>query len=107
MHPLTFYKCLADATRLNILQLLSSRGELCVCELTAALDSIQPKISRHLALLKRHHIIQDSRRGQWIYYRLHDDLPAWCREVLTLTLDSTPSPLLKLTNTRLGNSYCE
>ena len=46
MQPVDFYKCLADATRLRCLLLIHEEQELCVCELTAALDEIQPKVSR-------------------------------------------------------------
>jgi ArsR family transcriptional regulator len=75
-------KAMADRTRLRILVLLASAGELCVCELTHALDEIQPKISRHLALLREPGIVLDRRRGQWIYYRLNPDLPGWARDLL-------------------------
>ena len=77
-----FFKALSDFTRLRMLVLLSSEGELCVCELTYALDEIQPKISRHLAQLRELGVVLDRRQGQWIYYRLNPDLPAWTREVL-------------------------
>jgi ArsR family transcriptional regulator len=80
-----FFKILSDLTRLRVLTLLSREGELCVCELTHALDEIQPKISRHLALLREAAVVLDRRQGQWIYYRLNPDLPAWAQEVLTAT----------------------
>ncbi len=82
MDPLQFFKCLADDTRLKILLMLHHEGELCVCELCEALEAIQPKISRHLALLRDCELIQDRRQGQWVFYRLHDDLPDWCHGVL-------------------------
>jgi len=44
MNPVNFYKCLADETRLLSLLLIDKEGELCVCELTDALDVSQPKI---------------------------------------------------------------
>ncbi len=77
-----FFKALSDLTRLRMLVLLSHEGELCVCELTHALDEIQPKISRHLAQLRELGVVLDRRQGQWIYYRLNPDLPAWACEVL-------------------------
>jgi len=80
-----FFKALSDLTRLRMLVLLSSEGELCVCELTHALDDIQPKISRHLAHLRELGVVLDRRQGQWIYYHLNPDLPAWTSEVLTAT----------------------
>lgn len=82
-----FFKALGDLTRLRMLVLLSSEGELCVCELTHALDEIQPKISRHLAQLRELEVVLDRRQGQWIYYRLNPDLPAWAHEVLMATAD--------------------
>lgn len=81
--PLQFFKCLADETRLKSLFLISSEGELCVCELMEALQESQPKISRHLALLREHRIVLDRRQGQWIYYRLNPDLPMWANAVIT------------------------
>jgi ArsR family transcriptional regulator len=47
-----FFKMLADSTRLRCLLLMQAEGELCVCELTHALNLSQPKISRHLAHLR-------------------------------------------------------
>lgn len=84
MNQTEFFKCLSDTTRLNILLLIVQQGERCVCDLTTTLDLSQPKISRHLALLRSTQILQDRRQGQWIYYRLHDALPAWCIEILQI-----------------------
>lgn len=72
-----FFKALADETRLLLLMLIEQNQELCVCELTSALALSQPKISRHLALLREHEIIQARRQGKWMYYRLNEKLPAW------------------------------
>lgn len=74
---LPFLRALSDETRLRILTLLYKQGELCVCELTYAMQLSQPKISRHLAILREHQLLKDRRDGQWIYYRLHPDMPAW------------------------------
>ena len=86
MNPVQFYKCLSDETRLRMLLLIVHETELCVCELTEALGEIQPKISRHLALLKKGGVIQDRRQGQWIYYRLSPELLPWAQQVLADTL---------------------
>lgn len=83
MAPLQFFKCLADDTRLRCLLLLESQGELCVCELMAALAESQPKVSRHLAQLRDCGLLIGERQGQWVFYRLSPDLPEWCRTVLT------------------------
>ena len=80
--PDSFARTLADPTRLRILMLLQARDELCVCELTATLDLPQPKISRHLAILRETGMLLDRRRGTWIFYRIHPDLPTWTLEAL-------------------------
>ena len=80
--PVELHKLLADETRLRLLVLLAREGELCVCELTHALGEIQPKISRHLALLREGGAVAARRQGQWIYYRLRPDLPRWAQDVL-------------------------
>jgi ArsR family transcriptional regulator len=85
MQPDQFFRALSDLTRLRMLVMLGCEGELCVCELTHALDETQPKISRHLAQLRELGVVLDRRQGQWIYYRLNPDLPSWAREVLTAT----------------------
>lgn len=85
LDPLQFFKLLADETRLKALLLLDSEGELCVCEFMEALDEIQPKISRHLALLREQKVVLDRRQGQWIYYRMNPDLPEWAKQVLADT----------------------
>ena len=87
IQPTQFFKCLADETRLRCLVLLQRRGELCVCELTQALQMSQPKISRHLALLRTCRLLQDRRQGAWVYYRLHPALPDWALAVLKAALE--------------------
>ncbi|MFK8330719.1 metalloregulator ArsR/SmtB family transcription factor [Pseudomonas sp. BJa5] len=86
--PAALFKSLADETRTRATLLIVREGELCVCELMSALDESQPKISRHLAQLRRCGLLLDRRQGQWVYYRLNPQLPAWVGEVLKLTLDA-------------------
>ncbi|WP_392386933.1 metalloregulator ArsR/SmtB family transcription factor [Marinomonas primoryensis] len=88
MTPDLFYKALADDTRLRSLLLITQYNELCVCELMAALNETQPKISRHLAQLRKSGVLCDRRQGQWVFYRLHPDLPNWAENVLKTTLDN-------------------
>ena len=83
IRPDELLRLLSDGTRSRCLMLLLAEGELCVCELTFALDDIQPKISRHLAVLRDARIVIDQRRGQWIYYRINPHLPGWAKELLT------------------------
>ncbi|MDO9049617.1 MAG: metalloregulator ArsR/SmtB family transcription factor [Methylobacter sp.] len=84
--PTTLFKCLADETRLRCVVLLRKEGRLCVCELTHALDLLQPKISRHLAQLRQSNLLLDSREGQWVYYQINPELPAWVFEILDVTV---------------------
>ena len=65
------FKALADETRLRILALLLE-GELCVCEIIAALEIPQSTTSRHLAYLRNSDWVKDRRQGVWMYYRLND-----------------------------------
>lgn len=84
--PTTVFKYLADETRIRAMLLIAEEGELCVCELTCALDKIQPKVSRHLAQLRNGGLLADRRQGQWVYYRLHPDLPDWVVQIVQATL---------------------
>ena len=65
------FKALSDETRLRIIKLLE-QGELCVCDITAALDMVQPKVSFHLGTLKEAGLIKDRKDGRWIHYSLND-----------------------------------
>jgi ArsR family transcriptional regulator len=86
--PHEVFKSLADETRVRATLLIAHQGELCVCELMCALDDSQPKISRHLAQLRSNGLLLDRRQGQWVYYRLNPDLPAWVHDVLKVTLQA-------------------
>jgi len=63
------YKCLCDETRLRILHLLSHRP-LCVCHFQEILSAPQVKISKHLAYLREHALVETRREGAWIIYSL-------------------------------------
>ena len=67
----TIFKALSDETRLRIVKLLE-HGELCVCDITAALDMVQPKVSFHLSTLKEAGLIKDRKQGKWIHYSLNE-----------------------------------
>ncbi len=69
---LIIFKALSDETRLRIIKLLE-RGELCVCDLVAALDMSQPKVSFHLNVLKEAGLIKDRKQGKWSHYRIEPD----------------------------------
>ena len=78
----TLFRMLADSTRQRTLMLLQEHGELCVCELTHALNLSQPKISRHLAHLRESGLLLAQRNGQWMYYRINTELPDWAQAIL-------------------------
>ena len=76
MKPHEHFKALADPTRIRITVLLS-RGELCVCDLTAVLAMPQSTISRHMSKLKSAGLVVDRRDGRWVHYRpTTDQFPA-------------------------------
>lgn len=81
----SFFSALSNEIRLRCLMLLQLQGELCVCELTHALNLSQPMISRHLALLRSTGIVSDRRAGQWIYYQVNPQLDEWVKQVLDNT----------------------
>ena len=85
--PEKLFQALSDPTRLRCLLLMTEEGELCVCELTYALALIQPKISRHLAMLREVGMVIDRRAGQWIYYQIRPDIPDWAKKILTATCE--------------------
>lgn len=87
MNPTEFYKNLADDIRLKSILLIAKEGELCVCELMAALnEQSQPKISRHLAVLKNSGLLLTRKQKQWVFYAINPELPTWAEQVITLTL---------------------
>ncbi|EGR4449966.1 transcriptional regulator [Vibrio cidicii] len=84
--PILLYKALSEETRLKSLLLMQKQGELCVCDLMEALNLSQPKVSRHLAELRKHELVLDERRGKWVYYRINPALAPWVKQVLEITL---------------------
>jgi ArsR family transcriptional regulator len=65
------FKALADRTRLRLISLIGDT-EVCVCFFVVILKISQPKISRHLAYLRRAGIVSARREGKWMHYRLAD-----------------------------------
>lgn len=87
MTPEILFKCLADETRLKSVLLIAHYEELCVCELIEMLQQPQPKISRHLAMLRMNNLLVTERRENWVYYSLNPDLDFWVVELIKLTLE--------------------
>lgn len=82
MNPEALFKLLSDPTRLRMTALLAAEGELCVCEFTQALGESQPKVSRHLALMREEGLVAARREGTWMHYRLDPGLPAWAGRII-------------------------
>jgi ArsR family transcriptional regulator len=85
-----FFSALADRTRLRLLNLIG-KDEVCVCFFVEILDELQPKISRHLAYLRKAGLVSARRDGKWMHYRVVepsdpqaarvlDDVMAWLSE---------------------------
>jgi len=85
-----------------MLALLSVEGEVCVCEFVAALDELQPSVSRHLAMLRDGGWLTSRREGTWMHYRLAR-LPKWARTLLdALVSGGVPSEALRDARSRLA-----
>jgi ArsR family transcriptional regulator len=111
-------KACADQTRLRLLNLLAGEDEVCVCHLVEVLGTNQPKVSRHLAYLKRAGLVSDRKEGLWVYYRLSSSLtehakrlieclnaccaeaPEMQREILKLRQVKSAQPIVKLARRR-------
>lgn len=98
--PVTLFRALSDELRLAAMLLIRDQKELCVCELTEAFAVSQPKVSRHLAILRETALVATERRGQWVYYSVNPRLPQWVFAVLDETARSNTAllacPLAKL-----------
>ena len=81
------FAALADRTRLRLLNLIAGR-EVCVCYLVEILRQSQPKISRHLAYLRKAGVVAARREGKWMHYRIeHPEDPA-AAPILDAVLES-------------------
>ena len=81
----TLFAALADRTRLRVLNLLAA-GEVCVCYFVELLGESQPKVSRHLAYLRRAGLVHARRDGKWIHYSIARPADPTVAAVLDATL---------------------
>lgn len=81
------FQVLGDRTRLRLLNLMS-RGEICVCYFVEILDEPQPKISRHLAYLRKAGLVAARRSGKWVHYSLRRPSDPALARILDAVLDS-------------------
>lgn len=107
MIPQEFFALLSDETRLRCLLLLKKKKEICVCEFSYILNSIQPKISRHLAHLRKSGLVLDERRGQWVYYQLNISLQKWMQKILIATLENLQELEPYLSDVKKINALCK
>lgn len=98
---LNILKALSEETRLRILKLLEN-GELCVCDIVAALDKIQPKVSFHLGVLKEAGLIKDRKQGKWVHYSI-DDSDMLRRFLLLSVLERISLETISEDNKRLAD----
>ncbi len=81
-----FFATLADRTRLRLLNLMRD-GEVCVCFFAETLDTNNPKISRHLAYLRRAGLVKARRDGKWVHYRINEPVNNAAAEVFSATME--------------------
>jgi ArsR family transcriptional regulator len=70
MNSSDLFAAFANPTRLRILNLLQARKEICVCDLCEVLAEPQPKVSRHLAILRGARLVDVRSEGKWKFYAL-------------------------------------
>jgi len=102
----SFFRALADRTRLRLLNLMG-RDEVCVCFFVEILKTHQPKISRHLAYLRRARIVAARRDGPWIHYRVVEPPDENAAKVLRETMNWLASdPEMQRDRDRLTKVCC-
>jgi len=101
------FAALADPTRLRLLNLMNGR-EVCVCYFVEVLNQGQPKISRHLAYLRRAGIVEARREGKWMHYRIEPPADTRAAAILDVTLKSFETDRnMQADLARLGKACCE
>jgi ArsR family transcriptional regulator, arsenate/arsenite/antimonite-responsive transcriptional repressor len=86
------YRALADPIRLELLALVAARGPICVCHLEEELPYSQPRISKHLATLRRAGLVSTRREGNWVYYSAQLDGLEVAREFIDQLKHSVRTP---------------
>ncbi len=73
---------LNDETRLTILRFINENGAVCVCDIEAAFEMIQSRISRHLKILKEAGFLKVEKKGRWAYYSVRSPLDIFRQNIL-------------------------
>ena len=101
-----FFRALADPTRLRLIHLMSEQ-EICVCYFIEIIGAPQPKISRHLAYLRRAGLVAARREGKWMHYRLTVPRQAHAAAILKTTLEALKNnPEMQRDCERLNRACC-
>lgn len=95
------FHALADARRLQLLHLLLTRDELCVCELLGVLDLSPSNLSFHLNVLRQAGLLRSRRQGRWIFYAVERQRVADLQSRFLKQFDPRQAPLMG------GNPCCE
>ena len=100
------FKALADQTRLRLINLIGD-DEVCVCFFVEVLKINQPKISRHLAYLRRAGVVSARREGKWIHYRLVEPPDPHAANIFREVRAALPNdPAMKSDRARLEKICC-
>jgi ArsR family transcriptional regulator len=100
------FRAFSDRTRLRILNLLAG-GELCVCDLVRVIGAPQPKVSRHLAYLRKAGLVTARKEGLWTYYELAPSKNEFHRKLIEcLSCCFTDVPELAKDAKALGREAC-
>jgi ArsR family transcriptional regulator len=101
----TLFRALADPTRLRLLNLMSDQ-EVCVCYFTQVIGAPQPKISRHLAYLRKAGVVTARRDGKWMHYRLCPEPGSTTASILKSTMAAFETDKRMQRDTRLLTRAC-
>lgn len=100
------FRALADRTRLRLLNLMGD-DEVCVCYFVEVLRTPQPKISRHLAYLRRAGVVDARREGKWMHYRIIDPADSRAAQVFRDVRSwLSNNPAMQRDRSRLVNVCC-
>ncbi|GER68294.1 HTH-type transcriptional repressor AseR [Weizmannia acidilactici] len=99
-------KLLGDKTRLSMMKILD--GETCcVCEFVEMFQMSQPAVSQHLRKLKDMGLVQEEKKGQWVYYsiRKSNEYYPFVKQILD-QLPAQNEKLHEMKRLSIGNSCC-
>jgi ArsR family transcriptional regulator, arsenate/arsenite/antimonite-responsive transcriptional repressor len=81
-----FFIALSDRNRLRLINLMGE-DEVCVCFFVEILKMPQPKVSRHLAYLRRAGVVEARREGKWMHYRIVTPSDEYAQRILEVVRD--------------------